>query len=52
MTSITTALRRRRDRRILAALPPVVIVNDERDPDFCWTCMRKCGSQPHSRPGQ
>lgn len=18
-----------------------------RDPEFCWTCMRKCGSQPH-----
>lgn len=39
----------RRDRRILASLPPVpALSNDpQRDPDWCWTCGRKCGSQPH-----
>ncbi|MET8399596.1 hypothetical protein [Streptomyces sp900116325] len=27
---------------------PVTTANDEqRDPDYCWTCGRKCGSQPH-----
>jgi hypothetical protein len=20
---------------------------EQRDPDFCWTCGRKCGSQAH-----
>jgi hypothetical protein len=48
MTSLTAALLHRRERRILAALPPVPVPNDEqRDPDWCWTCGRKCGSQPH-----
>lgn len=28
--------------------PAVTIANDEqRDPDYCWTCGRKCGSQAH-----
>lgn len=38
----------RRDRRILASLPPVPVPADEdRDPLFCFTCGRRCGSQPH-----
>lgn len=50
MARTTTASRR--ERRILAALPPVRIpsppANDpQRDPDWCWTYGRKCGSQPH-----
>jgi hypothetical protein len=51
MTSLAAAVRRRRERRILASLAPVAIApvaNDEqRDPDYCWTCGRKCGSQAH-----
>lgn len=39
----------RRNARILASLPPVPVRSDDpqRDPDWCWTCGRKCGSQPH-----
>lgn len=38
----------RRDRRILASLPPVPVPTDEdRSPDYCFTCGRRCGSQPH-----
>lgn len=42
----------RRARRLLAALPPVIVPNDERDPNYCYTCRRVCGSQPHPQPGQ
>jgi hypothetical protein len=50
--TITARRATRRERRILAALPPVTVPapvsNDPtRDPDWCWTCGRKCGSQPH-----
>ncbi|NEA19836.1 hypothetical protein [Streptomyces halstedii] len=37
-----------REARILASLPPVPVPADEdRSPDYCFTCGRRCGSQPH-----
>jgi hypothetical protein len=48
--TITARRATRRERRILAALPPVPLPipsDPQRDPDWCWTCGRKCGSQPH-----
>jgi hypothetical protein len=54
MTSLATlaaAARRRRDRRILASLPPVTLPNDDptRSPDWCWThnCHRSACPGPH-----
>ncbi|MFI7563820.1 hypothetical protein ACIBVM_18520 [[Kitasatospora] papulosa] len=37
----------RRNARILASLPPVPVPNEDRSPDYCFTCQRRCGSQPH-----
>ncbi|WP_406412110.1 hypothetical protein OG923_24500 [Streptomyces halstedii] len=39
----------RREARILATLPPVPLRADDEDrsPDYCFTCGRRCGSQPH-----
>jgi hypothetical protein len=25
----------------------VATEEEMRDPEWCWTCMRKCGSKPH-----
>ncbi|MEV4966679.1 hypothetical protein AB0886_05345 [Streptomyces sp. NPDC024062] len=38
----------RREARILASLPPVPVrTSEDRSPDYCYTCQRRCGSQPH-----
>ncbi|MFF3353363.1 hypothetical protein ACFYWN_12060 [Streptomyces sp. NPDC002917] len=45
--------RRRADRHLArlartTGATAMTLANDEqRDPDYCWTCGRKCGSQAH-----
>ncbi|MGW2497319.1 hypothetical protein ACWCV2_22820 [Streptomyces pseudogriseolus] len=43
-------LARNTDRKRAARMKPhhlAATEDEQRDPDFCWTCGRKCGSQAH-----
>lgn len=38
---------RRKERTTVRPRPLAATEDEQRDPDYCWTCGRKCGSQAH-----
>ncbi|MCX5362900.1 hypothetical protein OG864_29820 [Streptomyces sp. NBC_00124] len=38
---------RKKERPTLQPAPIAATEDEQRDPDYCWTCGRKCGSQAH-----